>query len=195
MPVVMLQRERSRQVAAYETPAQLEADAELKARVERIRLAIGPRMNLGDVTRKTVPKMCLVAPPRAGGAICTRTFIPHRVHEAIGVLGAVSVATACVLPGSVAAQVGAVAAAGSIRALDVEHPTGFFTVDDRSRDRRIVDRGAPLGAAAHRAQADARRGVRARRALEQPMSDLRRICLLGFGEVGQVLAADLRARG
>ena len=65
----------------------------------------GPRMNLGDVAKKTVPKMCLVSPARHGGAIDTRTFIPHRVHEAIGVFGAVSVATACVTPGSVAAQV------------------------------------------------------------------------------------------
>ena len=85
-------------------------------------------MNLGDVAAKTVPKMCLVAPPRAGGAVCTRTFIPHRVHEAIGVLGAVSVATACVLPGSVAAQVSVIPAGGAARQLEIEHPTGFFTV-------------------------------------------------------------------
>ncbi|HEY0648900.1 PrpF domain-containing protein, partial [Phenylobacterium sp.] len=109
----------------YETPEALEADAELKARVEAIRLQIGPRMNLGDVARKTVPKMCLVAPAQHGGAICTRNFIPHRVHEAIGVFGAVSVATACVMPGSVAADVAKVSDPGS---LEVEHPTGFFTV-------------------------------------------------------------------
>src|SRR6185503_5600206 len=127
MPVVLLKASDFGR-SGYEPPAALEADAELKKRIERIRLAIGPRMNLGDVTSKTVPKMCLVSPPRAGGAICTRTFIPHRVHDSIGVLGAVSVATACVLPGSVAAQVGVVPAAGSLRQLDIEHPTGFFTV-------------------------------------------------------------------
>ena len=127
MPVVLLKASDLGK-SGYEAPDDLEADPDLKARVERIRLAIGPRMNLGDVTPKTVPKMCLVAPPRAGGAICTRTFIPHRVHDSIGVLGAVSVATACALPGSVAAQVGVVSAAGSIRQLDIEHPTGFFTV-------------------------------------------------------------------
>jgi 4-oxalomesaconate tautomerase len=112
-----------------ETPAELEADAELKARVEKIRLALGPRMNLGDVTKKTVPKMCLVSPPRAGGAINTRTFIPHRVHEAVGVLGAVSVATACLIPGSVAAGVAKLEAKTGEQRIDVEHPTGFFTVD------------------------------------------------------------------
>jgi len=85
-------------------------------------------MILGDVTTKTVPKMCLVASPRAGGIICTRNFIPHRVHEAIGVLGAVSVATACVTPGSVAADVAGIADVEAVKELEVEHPTGFFTV-------------------------------------------------------------------
>ncbi len=112
----------------YEPPEALEADAELKARVEAVRLAAGPLMNLGDVARKTVPKMCLVAPAEHGGAISTRNFIPHRVHEAIGVFGAVSVATACVVPGSVAAEVSGTAGAAGERTLDIEHPTGFFSV-------------------------------------------------------------------
>jgi len=116
--------------SGHESPAELEADASLKARVERIRLAAGPRMNLGDVAKATVPKMSLVAPPAAGGHLLTRTFIPHRVHEAIGVLGAVSVATAAVLPGSVAARVaGPVESRDGACTLDIEHPTGFFSVD------------------------------------------------------------------
>jgi 4-oxalomesaconate tautomerase len=86
-------------------------------------------MNLGDVTKKTVPKMCLVAAAQRGGAISTRNFIPHRVHEAIGVFGAVSVATACVVPGSIAAEVAGVKGGSGERSLDIEHPTGFFTVD------------------------------------------------------------------
>jgi len=114
-----------------ETPEELESDPALRARVEKIRLELGPKMNLGDVTKKTVPKMTLVSPPRAGGALSTRSFIPHRVHEAIGVLGAVSVATAIVVPGSVAARLAAPGAAGAsgTRSLEIEHPTGFFTVD------------------------------------------------------------------
>lgn len=128
MPVVILNAADFGKTG-NESPAELEADETLKARVERIRLALGPRMNLGDVSSKTVPKMCLVSPPRAGGAINTRTFIPHRVHEAVGVLGAVSVATACVLPGSVAAKVARVNATSGIQRIEVEHPTGFFTVD------------------------------------------------------------------
>ena len=127
MPVVLMKASELG-CSGYESPEALEADKDLRSRVERIRIRVGPRMNLGDVAAKTVPKMCLVSPPRAGGAICTRTFIPHRVHEAIGVLGAVSVATACVLPGSVAAEVGVIPTGGACRQLDIEHPTGFFTV-------------------------------------------------------------------
>ena len=116
-------------LSGEESPAELEGDAELTKRVEAIRVAAGPLMNLGDVTGATVPKMSLLSPPAHGGTVSTRTFIPHRVHEAIGVLGAVSVATACVLPGSVAHEVADVPdkAEGSIE-VEVEHPTGFFTV-------------------------------------------------------------------
>lgn len=128
MPVVVL-RAQDFDLSGDETPEQLEHNTALKSRIEAIRLAVGPRMNLGDVTKKTVPKMSLVSPPRQGGAISTRTFIPHRVHEAIGVLGAVSVATACVTPGSVAAQVAKLPGNQSAHRVEVEHPTGFFTVD------------------------------------------------------------------
>lgn len=86
-------------------------------------------MNLGDVTRKSVPKMCLVSEPKNGGAIATRNFIPHTVHKAIGVFGAVSVATACVVPGSVTTNIARGTGTGSSRRLDIEHPTGFFTVE------------------------------------------------------------------
>lgn len=128
MPVVVL-RASDLGYTGAETPAALEANADVKARVEKIRLACGRLMNLGDVTRKTVPKMSLVAPPTSGGAISTRTFIPHRVHEAIGVFGAVSVATACLLPGSVAAATAKIDKARSRQLIDVEHPTGFFSVE------------------------------------------------------------------
>lgn len=128
MPVVLMNAADFGKTGA-ESPAELEADEVLKRRVEEIRLAIGPRMNLGDVARKTVPKMTLIAPPCHGGAVGTRSFIPHRVHEAIGVLGAVSVATGCILPGSVAEGIAEVKQAGGAVELAVEHPTGFFAVN------------------------------------------------------------------
>ena len=139
MPVVVL-RAADFGKTGSETPEELEADAELRKRVEAIRLELGPRMNLGDVTKKTVPKMTLVSPPEKGGVVGTRTFIPHRVHEAIGVLGAVSVATACVLEGSVAAQVAGIKASNGAQRLEIEHPTGFFTVDmDVSQGKNGVE--------------------------------------------------------
>ncbi|MFC4948189.1 4-oxalomesaconate tautomerase [Pseudonocardia sp. GCM10023141] len=131
MPVVCIAAE-DLGITGAESPADLEADATLTAAVERIRLAAGPLMGLGDVGAATTPKMSLLAPPRHGGAISTRTFIPHRVHEAIGVLGAVSVATACLVPGSVAAAIAVGATGGGTDGgaveLDVEHPSGHFTV-------------------------------------------------------------------
>jgi len=126
MPVVVL-RARDLGVSGYETPQELEKNQELKARIESIRLQIGPKMNLGDVTKKVVPKMCLIAPARAGGHVSTRTFIPHDVHAAIGVLGAVSVATACILPASVAEGIATVPE-GRVKQMSVEHPTGEFSV-------------------------------------------------------------------
>lgn len=109
----------------YETREELEGEAcaPMRARIEAIRLAAGPMMNLGDVAAKSVPKMFLVAPPRAGGAICTRSFIPHRAHATIGVLAAVSVATASLIEGSPAAAVAAIPP-GRRKTLSVEHPTG-----------------------------------------------------------------------
>jgi len=127
MPVVLL-RAADFGKSGYESPAELEADEALRSRIESIRLQLGERMNLGDVSAKTVPKMCLVAPARDGGVICTRSFIPHRVHDAIGVLGSVSVATACKLPGSVAQQVSGLQADSAPPWLVVEHPTGYFSV-------------------------------------------------------------------
>lgn len=128
MPVVVL-RAADLGKSGAESPEALETDPALKARIERVRRALGPQMHLGDVAGKTVPKMCLVSPARRGGTIDTRTFIPHRVHEAIGVLGAVSVATACLAPGSVAAQVAGITPTSGSHRFDIEHPTGFFTVE------------------------------------------------------------------
>ncbi len=128
MPVVVM-RAADFGLSGNETPAELNANEALRERVERIRLAAGPIMGLGDVVKKNVPKMCLASPPQNGGAIGTRTFIPHKVHTAIGVFGAVSVATACALPGSVVADIAPQSSASGARRFEIEHPTGFFTVD------------------------------------------------------------------
>jgi 4-oxalomesaconate tautomerase len=127
MPVVCLNASDFG-LTGNETPAEIEANAEVCSRVEEIRQALGPVMNLGDVTTKTVPKMSLLSPARHGGSVSTRTFIPTRVHEAIGVFGAVSVATACLIPGSVAHEVATASSDGTQALVKVEHPTGYFDV-------------------------------------------------------------------
>jgi len=132
MPCVVM-KAQDLGITGYEDREWLDNAAELKARIEAIRLEVGPLMNLGDVKEKSVPKMMLVAPPRNDGAVTVRSFIPHRAHATIGVLGAVSVATACLLEGSPAAQVAQVGE-GSRKTLSVEHPTGEMScvleVDD-----------------------------------------------------------------
>ena len=122
MPCVVM-KAQDLGITGYEDRDWLDNATELKAKIEAIRLAVGERMNLGDVKEKSVPKMMLVAPPKNGGAVTVRSFIPHRAHATIGVLGAVSVATACLIPGSPAVEV-AVIPEGARKTLSVEHPTG-----------------------------------------------------------------------
>ncbi|MEM8981769.1 MAG: 4-oxalomesaconate tautomerase [Pseudomonadota bacterium] len=126
MPVVLI-RAADLGKSGYESPSELESDTDFKAAVESLRLQAGPMMQLGDVANKTVPKMTLVAQPQGGGAITTRTLIPHRVHQSIGVLGAASVAAACRIPATVAAELAQLPAADGL--LDVEHPSGQLSVD------------------------------------------------------------------
>jgi 4-oxalomesaconate tautomerase len=127
MPLVMM-RAADLNRTGYESVADLNADTELKAKLEALRLHCGELMGLGDVTSKTYPKMCLIAPPKAGGSIATRCFIPHVCHDAIGVLAAVTVGTACVLEGSVTRGI-AVVPPGNVKTISVEHPTGEFSVE------------------------------------------------------------------
>lgn len=127
MPVVLLRAE-DLGVTGYEPCETLEADSALKTRLEAIRLHLGPRMNLGDVSQRNVPKMCLLSAPRNGGTVNTRSFIPHRCHASIGVFGAVSVATACLIERSVAQGL-ARTPGGDRQRLAVEHPSGEFTVE------------------------------------------------------------------
>lgn len=126
MPVVLIQAQ-DLECTGNETKQELDRNALLKARLEKIRLQAGHMMNLGDVTEKTVPKMCLISPAQAGGTINTRSFIPHQCHSAIGVFGATSVATACIMAGSVASSI-AMCGDQLEQRLDIEHPTGRFTV-------------------------------------------------------------------
>ncbi|NVI92234.1 4-oxalomesaconate tautomerase [Actinomadura sp. BRA 177] len=108
-------------VTGYETDL-----SHLRDRIQSLRLAAGKLMGLGDVSAASVPKTTLVAPPRDGGMICTRTFIPLRMHTSIGVLGAVSVATALLVDGAVGHDLADIPPPGA--PMSIEHPTGRLDV-------------------------------------------------------------------
>jgi len=127
MPLVLF-RAADVGCTGHETPAELNADLGLKARIEALRLRTGELMGLGDVSGRNYPKMTLVSAPRQGGAVNTRSFIPHVCHEAIGVLAAVTVGTACVLEGSVPHDLARLPQ-GARKAVSIEHPSGEFTVE------------------------------------------------------------------
>jgi 4-oxalomesaconate tautomerase len=139
MPMVLV-RAAEMGVSGYEGVAELNANESLKAKLEALRLSVGPLMGLGDVKARSYPKMCLVAAPGDGGSIATRCFIPHVCHEAIGVLAAVTVATACVLEGSVTQGIASVPE-GLSKTVSVEHPTGEFSVElglDANDPQKVV---------------------------------------------------------
>jgi 4-oxalomesaconate tautomerase len=138
MPVVVA-RASDLGVTGYEPHAELAGNTELRDRVQVLRLAAGRLMGLGDVSQASVPKTTLVSAPRDGGTICTRTFIPVHPHTAIGVLGAVSAATALLLPGAAGAELADLPGPG--RPIDVEHPSGHLLVEvelDTAQDPPLV---------------------------------------------------------
>lgn len=140
MPVVLV-RAQELGCTGYESPHDLDADETLKSRIEQLRRQAGPMMNLGDVSKEPVPKMCLVAESQGPGHISTRMFIPHACHRSIGVLGAVTVASACVLPGTLAHEI-ARRESGNARSVMVEHPSGSFEVrlllDEQAKPEQMI---------------------------------------------------------
>lgn len=132
MPVVMISAE-SLGLQGDEAIDVLENNQTLKDRIEAIRLEVGPLMNLGDVKEKTVPKMTIVSPAKNGGLVNTRSFIPHRVHDAVGVLAAASVAVGVTCPGAVGSEFATIPE-GDRKLCYVEHPTGALAVEIESSD-------------------------------------------------------------
>lgn len=144
MPSVLL-RAADLGVTGDEPPEELEADANLAARLAELRLAAAGLMGMGEVSGATVPKLVLLAPPRAGGAIATRSFLPVRVHTSIGVLGALTVAAGVLADGSVGHDLAALPPPGA--PFRIEHPSGHFDVEvgvEPSPDGFTVTRSAAL---------------------------------------------------
>ncbi|HMB63031.1 MAG TPA: 4-oxalomesaconate tautomerase [Eudoraea sp.] len=143
IPVVHI-RAADLNITGYESREELDQNEELKTQLEAIRLRLGPLMKLGDVSGKTVPKMCLLSEAKQGGLVNTRSFIPHSCHAAIGVLAAFSTAAACILKGSVAERIASHPI--TLDKLSLEHPTGEFSVslevEGSGKNLRIIKSGA-----------------------------------------------------
>ncbi len=127
MPVVLMRAEQFGKTGC-ETPAELDADKALLARMEAVRIKAGVLMGMGDVAKLVVPKIALLAGPRHGGTITSRFFMPHACHKAHAVTGAICVASACAIEGTVASQLAPLRTApqGVVR---IEHPSGMIEVD------------------------------------------------------------------
>ena len=124
-------------ITGRESRDKLEVNAEVKSAIESIRLQAGSLMELGDVTKKSVPKMTLISEPINGGVVNTRSFIPHRVHASIGVFAAITVATACIIPETVAASLAQLHVDGSYK---IEHLSGSMNVRIERDDSGAIKR-------------------------------------------------------
>lgn len=112
----------------YESKAELDPDAQLIARLEKIRIEAGKRMGLGDCSKLVIPKPVLVAAPRAGGTIASRDFVPFNCHATYSVTGSMALAAACLMPGTVANQLAKLKGAGR-QIVGIEHPGGTLEVE------------------------------------------------------------------
>jgi 4-oxalomesaconate tautomerase len=126
MPM-MLVRATDLGLTGIEDRAAFAANKPLFQRIEPIRREAGRRMGFGDVTDKVIPKIGILSPPRDGGTITSRYLTPHALHAAHAVTGAVCLATACALEGSIAHELAAPDTANP-RTVWIEHPSGKVDV-------------------------------------------------------------------
>lgn len=125
MPLVIA-RARDLGLTGREAPAELDADRTLLSRLEALRCAAALVMGLGEVSASVVPKPVIVSDGDGGDSIASRYFTPRRCHASHAVTGAIGVATAFILPGTVAS--GPANRAGT-RRISVLHPQGRIEID------------------------------------------------------------------
>ncbi len=101
MPMVIARAE-SFGLTGYESAAELDANTAFFARMEAVRREAGARMGMGDVSQSVTPKFGIVAPPRDGGSVAVRYFMPWKTHPTMAVTGAQCLASCVLAPGTVA---------------------------------------------------------------------------------------------
>ncbi len=127
MPMILM-RASDFGLEGTENRGHFDANKALFARVEKIRLEAGRRMGFGDVTDKVIPKVGLLSRARtATGTITSRYLTPHTLHQAHAVTGAVCVASACAVVGSIAHELARPDPANP-RTIWIEHPSGEVDV-------------------------------------------------------------------
>ncbi|HSC07520.1 MAG TPA: 4-oxalomesaconate tautomerase, partial [Steroidobacteraceae bacterium] len=143
MPLVIM-RARDLGLTGRESPEELDSNADVLERIERVRRAAGRLMGLGDVAASVVPKPVLVSDGDDADSVTSRYFTPRRCHASHAVTGAIGVATAFALPRTVASGAGA---APGIRTIAVLHPAGRIEVEieiEGTGDAARVQRAALL---------------------------------------------------
>ena len=128
MPMVLL-RARDLGKTGHERPAELDADRGFLARLEAIRREAGALMGLGRRRRARIPKPVLLSAPQSGGTIAVRYFTPRACHRSVAATGAVGLATACVLPGSLAQELAGPLPSGPTALIVLEHPAGRIPIE------------------------------------------------------------------
>jgi len=126
-PVVMLAAEDVGK-GGHETKQEIDADRPWLARIEGLRLQAAQLMGLGDVTGSVLPKVVMLAPPRAGGHIASRYLAPTSCHATHALTGAATILAAANVSGSVAARI-ASRDGQPLERIVVEHPSGCMEVE------------------------------------------------------------------
>jgi len=137
MPMMLLAAE-SVGLCGDETPAEIDANKLLFQRVEALRLQAGRRMGLGDVTGRVIPKVGLLSAPLKGGSITSRYLVPDSCHRSHAATGALCVAAACRLEGTVAHDIAKLEPGKPVA---IEHPSGRIEIAITLGTDGSVDRG------------------------------------------------------
>ena len=111
----------------YESKAELDADTMLLSTIEGLRRKAASRMGLPDPAFSVIPKVALLAAPRGGGSISSRFYVPWNCHVAHSTTGALCIAAATHIAGSVAAEL-AKPQLDDADTVIIEHPSGRLTI-------------------------------------------------------------------
>jgi 2-methylaconitate cis-trans-isomerase PrpF len=114
-------------LTGYETAEELDANRAFYERMEPIRIEAGKRMGMGDVSGSVTPKFGLLAPPRNGGTVTARYFMPKNCHPTMAVTGSQCLASCVLTPGTVAEGL-FVPPSGVPALVVIEHPSGGIDV-------------------------------------------------------------------